>query len=320
MMRKLVIWALLATIGVAVANAADSDTGEFIVARDLYGSADYTGALTIFNRIKTAGVTSGDVVSVEQYRALCYLALGDAAEAQHAVETIVAAVPFYRPTGSDISPRLESAFTEVRRRVLPDIVRQKYASAKAAYVRKDYGQATVEFGDVLRLLDDPDLADAAHGSLSDLRVLADGFVNLSVRTTEASSAASHPATLPLATGSGGGRTLVEIYTADSAEVVPPVTISQVLPPYKGSLTEPLRGALEVTIDQHGKVIGAKIRIPTHTVYDAIAVVGARQWQYKPASIDGAPVKYLKVVYINISPPQQPNAKKTRTGSLDAGRR
>ena len=253
--------------------------------------------------LKRGSGTTGSRSQVEQYRALCYLALGDTLEAQHAIETIVAAMPFYRPTGTTISPRLESTFAEVRRRALPTIVRQKYALAKAAYDRSEYDTAAVGFGDVLRLLDDPDLADTAQGSLSDLRVVTDGFVNLSARRTTAATAESRPPVAPVTTKSAGGRKLAEIYTDKSAEVVPPVVINQTFPPYTGALRTALKGAIEVTIGEHGQVIDAKMRTPTVTLYDATVVAAARRWQYKPASVDGTPVKFLKVVYIDIVAPR-----------------
>jgi TonB family protein len=102
----------------------------------------------------------------------------------------------------------------------------------------------------------------------------------------------------------------EIYTAASAGVVPPVVIrqalpaysaiSQMMPVYVGSQRQAIQGAVEVTIAEDGKVINARMRVSTKTAYDIVAVAAANRWQYKPASLDGAPVKYLKVVNINVA--------------------
>src|SRR6478735_7848374 len=105
-------------------------------ARDLYASAAYEDALAVLNRIPGNGRVD-DTRAVEQYRAFCLLALGRAAEAEHAIESLVSADPMYRPA-SDLSPRVRAAFTDVRRRVPPTIIQQKYTQAKAAYDKKEF--------------------------------------------------------------------------------------------------------------------------------------------------------------------------------------
>jgi TonB family protein len=306
-MKLLTICALLGTLGGVVDAAADRGA-ELAAARDLYSGADYDGALAILNGLTNGGAASADVVPVEQYRALCYLALGDAAGAQRALETIVIASPFYRPSSSD-TPRFASAFTAVRQRLLPDVAQKKYAAARAAYDRHDYELSAAGFRDVMRLLNDPDVTTAAGDPLADLRLIAAGFVDLSARAP-----APLPATRPaeaIAPARPATRVRsVEIYTASSADVVPPVPIKQTLPAYTavsqmlplsvGSPRQAIQGAVEVTIGEDGKVINAKMVVSTKTPYDVVAVAAANRWQYKPASLDGTPVKYLKVVNINLA--------------------
>lgn len=309
-MKVLVIAASLVILGAAGGTAADRGA-ELAAARDLYTGADYNGALTILNRLTNGGAASADAVPVEQYRALCYLALGDTTAAQHALETIVVAAPFYRPSSPETSPRFESAFTTVRRRLLPDVAQRKYAAAKAAYDRHEYELSAVGFRDVLRLLDDPDLATAAGGPLADLRMIAAGFVDLSARSsTPAKNMEPGPAAVTTPAKLPSGRKSNEIYTAENTHVVPPVAIRQTLPAYAavsqmlalhmGSQKQSIQGVVEVTIGEDGKVINAKMRVSTKTPYDVVAVAAANRWHYKPASLDGAPVKYLKVVNINLA--------------------
>src|SRR5205823_6818760 len=107
-------------------------------ARDLYSSAAYEDALAVLNRLRSSDHTADDGRSIEQYRAFCLLALGRADEAERAIEAVVAAQPLYQPSASDVSPRLRTAFSEVRRRMLPGIVQEKYAQAKTAFDRKDF--------------------------------------------------------------------------------------------------------------------------------------------------------------------------------------
>src|SRR5262249_19292566 len=129
----------------ALAQAQAQNNNDLIAARDLYASAAYDEALALLNRLHSSDQPPGDSRAIEQYRAFCLLALGRPADAQQAIEAVVTADPSYRPGESDVSPRIRAAFTEVRRRMLPTIIQQKYAQAKAAYDRKDWGTAAAGF-------------------------------------------------------------------------------------------------------------------------------------------------------------------------------
>ena len=120
------------------------------------------------------GVTS-DRRAIEQYRSLCLLALGRGTEAESAIAAVVTVDPLFVPGESDASPRVRAAFSDVRQRLLPEIARSRYATAKATFDRKEHAAAEREFRDLLALLDDPQMA----GRLSDLRVIAAGFLELS---------------------------------------------------------------------------------------------------------------------------------------------
>ena len=47
--------------------------------------------------------------------------------------SVVASDPMYQPTETEASPRVRTAFSEVRQRQLPDIARTRYASAKSSF-------------------------------------------------------------------------------------------------------------------------------------------------------------------------------------------
>src|ERR687887_2583667 len=148
-----------------------------VAARELYASARYDEALAVLDDLKPTETTSlSDRRSIEQYRSLCLLALGREAEAEGAIGAVVTADPSYQPSETEASPRVRAAFSEVRRRLLPDIATSRYTEAKAAYDRKDYAGAVQQFRRVLALLDDRDMG----GRLGDLRVVASGFLDLSV--------------------------------------------------------------------------------------------------------------------------------------------
>jgi len=128
--------ASLAAALVFAASGASAQEGDLAAARELYASASYDDALTVLNKLRSSDHPASQARAIEQYRAFCLLALGRAADAQQAIEAVVAAEPSYQPTEGDVSPRIRTAFADVRRRMLPAIIQQKYAQAKAAYDKK----------------------------------------------------------------------------------------------------------------------------------------------------------------------------------------
>ena len=165
-------------MGLALPAAAQFDgsspQGPLNAAKDLYASARYDEALSVLNGLRIGERV--DRKSVEQYRSLCLLALGRASEAESAIAAVVTADPTYRP-GESESPRVRATFTDVRKRLLPEITTARYQAAKAAYDRRDWAAAEQQFRTVLDLIDDPDTG----GRLGDLRVLTVGFLELSAR-------------------------------------------------------------------------------------------------------------------------------------------
>src|SRR5882672_11235331 len=100
-------------------------------ARDMYAAAAYNDALTVLNTLQKAdGLENKSIV--EQYRAFCLIALGRNDEANSALEAAVAAAPFSQLSESEFSPRIRSAFREVRRKTLPAIIERQYADARLA--------------------------------------------------------------------------------------------------------------------------------------------------------------------------------------------
>ena len=61
-----------------------------------------------------------------------------------------------------------------------------------------------------------------------------------------------------------------------------------------------RGLLEITIDEQGRVINATIRSPLHPVYDSQLLVAARDWKYRPAILNGQPVKFRKLIQVAVT--------------------
>ncbi len=53
------------------------------------------------------------------------------------------------------------------------------------------------------------------------------------------------------------------------------------------------------IDEQGRVINLTLRMPIHPMYDPQLLAAAREWRYKPATVDGAPVKFRKLIQITV---------------------
>ena len=305
--RRFISGGLLAA-AIVVWPVASFAQDSLSAARELYASAAYEDALAVLSRLNVAGLRPDDGRTADQYRALCLLALGKNAEAQQAIEAVVAGQPLYRPTEGEVSPRVRAAFSDVRQRVLPGLVQQRYALYKTAFDRKDYQTASAGFNELLALYADPDLANAVVKSpLSDLRVLIGGFYELSV---QAAAPPTLPEPAPARAASVPARSAVpfapeplKLYSAADTNVVPPVVLRQQVPSYPGNVLKPMVGAIEVVIDETGNVTQAMMRASVAPNYDRQVVSAAQNWRYRPATINGAPVKYRKLVQVVVAPQQ-----------------
>jgi TonB family protein len=272
----------------------------FATARTLYASAEYDRALAMLDGLMAGPGPREERRAIELYRTLCLLAVGRTEDADRAIEAIVSADPMSRPTADDIPPRMRQAFSETRQRLLPAVIQQRYAAAKTAFDREDYASAADGFQRVLEPLGDPDIAAvAARPPLADLRTLALGFQDLS-RKLAAPPPEPEPAPAPAA---APGPDPARIYTAAHPNIVPPVVISQRVPAYPGRVTAHDSGILEIVIDATGAVESAAMRVSMNAAYDKHAVAAAKHWRYRPATLDGVPVKFRKMIQVRLSTPE-----------------
>jgi TonB family protein len=270
-------------------------------ARELYSAAAYEDALRVLDRLEKSDSKPGDRLAIHQYRAFCLLALGRTTDAERAIEAVVSSQPFYHPSDAEVSPRLRSAFSAVRQRMLPAIVQQKYAQAKSAYDQKDFVSAAAGFGQVLDALADPDIGPAAsRAPLSDLGTLAVGFRELSLRAAMPTSAVPAPREAPGAAPKLAAVTIASrIYHSGDSSVVPPVALLQELPRFTRNIGIMRSGVLEVVINEAGLVEAATLRSSINPRYDVLALEAARFWRYKPATLHGTPVKFRKTIVVAI---------------------
>ena len=272
-------------------------------ARQLYASAEYTSALTMLNGLVTTDSTREDRRSIALYRTLCLLAVGRGAEADRAIESMVSADPLFRPDADDIPPRMRTAISEARKRMLPAILQEKYRESKAAFDRQDFEKAAGGFKEMLTGLADPDISLAASQSpLADLKTLAVGFHELSSKAMVPIPAAPAVAEAPPARSPA---TLLppKIYSVEDRNVVPPQAVRQQIPAYPGRVTMQKSGVLELVIDDHGNVESALMRVPVNPQYDRMTTAAAKTWQYQPARVDGTPVRFMKRINVTLVPNQ-----------------
>jgi TonB family protein len=292
-------WSVACALVLMTARVDAQET--LATARELYSAAAYEDALRVLDRLES-GSQPEDQLAIHQYRAFCFLALGRTSDAERAIETVVSTSPSYHPSGGDVSPRVRAAFSAVRQRVLPSVVQQTYAQAKRAFDRKDFASAAAGFGQVLDVLADPQIGYlSSHPPLSDLGTLAVGFRELSVRGATPTPIASQSLVAPGAV-SRPAAVAPRIYAGES-NVVRPVTVMQDLPPFPRNIGPMRSGVLEIVIDEAGMVEDATIRSSINPRYDVVALEAVRSWRYKPATLNGKPVKFRKTIVVNIKPQQ-----------------
>jgi len=299
-MKALKTWLVAAAVLLAASAAsaqAPAPSASLSAARTLYASAEYGGALDMLNGLVSETPAGPERQAIDLYRALCFVAVGNSAEASKVIEAMIVQDPLYRPAADDVPPRLRSAFTDARKKMLPAIVQQNYVSAKASFDKKDYDRAAKGFTQVLAGLNDPDIESvAAQPPLSDLKMLATGFHDLAAK-----AAAPPPAPAAPAAAAPAVVQAARIYAPADTGVVPPVTIRQAVPPYPGRVLMGGTLLMDVVIDVTGEVESAVIATPPNPAYDKLVLGAVRSWQYQPATLNGKPVKFRKRIQISLVP-------------------
>jgi hypothetical protein len=296
-MRTLAATTLLALT--AVVSYADDDP--LTTAKTLYQSASYQDALAALSNLPTGA----NLDEADKYRALCFLGLNRAQDAEHALEQLVTRRPLFALDPFD-SPKLVATFRDVRAKVLPSVARTMYGAAKASFDGGKFATASSQFNDLLALLAQPEMAE--QSALADLKMLADGFAKLSVQQLKAQQAEAprpaveRPRTEPPAETRAVANSQ-RVFSVDDTNVVPPVSVTQPMPNWSPGATEvrTFSGAIEVIIDEHGAVTSATITQAINPLYDRTLIAAARRWQFRPALLGTQPVKYRKVVGIVLRP-------------------
>jgi hypothetical protein len=324
-----------AVLAFATAVAAEES---LTAAKDLYASAAYEDALSTLTRLQASTATGAPIAAqIDQYRAFCLFALGRTAEAQSVAESLITKDPLLQLDEGDASPRIVAMFADVRKRLLPGLTRDQYRAARASLDRKDFAGAESQLIRTRLMLEEAQKIGSSDEIMGDLRVLVDGFLDLTRSAVEAratnprsqtasadvqaaspptasSSATSSSAATPSATGpslaaparaASAPKTPaqpLQVYDSSAADVLAPVALHQAMPSIPPGLATMLStihrsGALDLIIDQQGNVERAVMRESVHPILDALVVDAARSWKYRPALKDDVAVRYLKTIAI-----------------------
>ncbi len=324
----------IGTVGLLAALAAPAAARQdpLVAAKDLYASASYEEALATLTSL--ADGAAPDVArQIDQYRAFSLFALGRTAEAERVAESLIRANPLARLAEGEVSPRIESMFAAVRRRVLPGLIRDEYRAARAAIDGGSVEANEPRLLRVSRMLEEMRALGPMDDTLSDLSLLVDGFLDLSraAARQQAARDATAPTTTVAAvaapsaaatTGAAPARPLAPARTdssrppspasragiiyagAGDRQLRPPVVVSQPAPELPRTVAEVMKRTsqkslvLELIIGETGEVEDITVVESVVPVYDLLVVRAARQWKYRPATFDGVPVRFRKSVTID----------------------
>ena len=234
-----------AVLVAATAGLTAQDT--ISVAKDLYASAAYEDALSTLSRMD--GGSPEMARQVDEYRAFCLYALGRTREAESVAESMVRKHPL-AGLDADASPRLETMFAGVRKRLLPSLIRERFRTARSALDQKNFSAAEPLLSEARLMIVEAEKLGVNDEGLADLGMLVGGFLQLIRSTAEqpaapqvampAASMAAGPAVAPRPVGSaqaplaaalaaaGGGR----VYAVEDEGVTPPVVLQQRMPAMK----------------------------------------------------------------------------------------
>ena len=320
MMRPFLTIRLLGSVALAIAIAAPAAAqgpvpDSLARAKDFYASASYEEALQVLVNLH-GKVAASDAADASAYEYFCLMALGRKDQAKTAIETLVKVDPLYHPSDAQASPRVRTFFEDVRRPMLPDIIRRNYLEAKTAYDKKDLATASVGFDRVIALLDDA--GDIEDAGLADLRTLASGFRDLSKApakpatppppandppkeaTPPAPADPPPPSSAPSVPPANAAN---RVYGPQDTEVKRPVALNRDTPNWvPANPIEAMRtysGTIELVVGEDGKVISASITKSVLPSYDPKLLDSTKNWKFKPATKDGVPVKYRLAINIQL---------------------
>jgi hypothetical protein len=295
---------------IAAVAAVHGQQDSLTAAKDLYVSAAYEEALTALTGIDQA--TPEIARAVAQYRASCLYALGRKDEAENVAEELIKREPLMQL--DDAAPGIEAMFRDVRKRLLPGVIRAEYRTARAAIDEKNPARARPHLVEARGMINEAQKIGLKDEGLADLAMLVDGFLDLvSAGTAAPQVEPAPPASAATALSPGvavqtkaplprESQAAKAFYGPEDEGVVPPFTVSQQVPevPWDLMRMSAPRGVLDVLIDEKGAVVKTTLRQSINPAYDALLMRSSRSWRYAPATKGGVPVSFQKTIIVTVS--------------------
>ena len=198
----------------------------------------------------------------------------------------------------ETSPRVQEAFNQRRQQLLPELAKQFYFDARGALDRKERSNAIARFERLVTIID---AAKGASPALTEMRVLATGFLDLSRALPEPA-----PAPVPVAQPPASNTAAAAAATAPVTETRP-VPVRQDFPAWNPTDPTTRRssytGSVRVHVEPDGRVSSATIVRGVHATYDAALLRAARNWIYEPARRNGVPIGVDLTIEVSLQPPQ-----------------
>jgi len=274
-------------------------------AKELYAAAAYEEALSALNTLNS-GASAPDIArQAAHYRAFSLFALGRTREAEAIAEASIRQEPLTQLDEADVSPRIEKMFADVRKRLLPSLIRERFRTARSALDRKSFTDAEPPLTQARFLIEEAERLGVTDDGLEDLGVLVDGFLQLIRSTAEQQASTrpsppSDPAPSRSAAASAASVSSLRVYSIDDEDVSPPVALDQRMPGLPMEMTQVAKalhttGLLDLVIDETGRVVDATIRRSVNAGFDSAVLRSARRWTYRPAMKAGVAVRYVKTI-------------------------
>jgi hypothetical protein len=103
---------------------------------------------------------------------------------------------------------------------------------------------------------------------------------------------------PTAISTAGYRVDETVYSADDADVVAPVGVRPQLPAVlPASVRRDQLTQIELLVLPDGTVGAVKLLGPPRSVLEGMLLSAAKAWKFNPATKDGRPVAYRKLVWL-----------------------
>jgi hypothetical protein len=225
-------------------------------AKALYAAAEYEEALTMLS----AQDAASDTGEGDKYRALCLLALGRTEDVDRVLEALVAHHPAYRLSDADVTPRLVALFQDTRQRLLPAIVKDAYAEARASFDAGHYSEATARLRALLTVLASDDGPSPEAVVRQDLRRVTEHFLELAEKATGPASTTDQDSAPPTAPDLPSDETLIGDVVQRYVRAYESLDADAVVRVFQGENPNPLRAAFDALKAQRVQAKNVRIAV------------------------------------------------------------